>query len=180
MFENALKYSLKWEGGFVDHPMDKGGPTNKGITIHTLSAFRKRECTIEDIKNIQDQEARAIYKTFFWDPLSLEYLIDEPSQIAIFDIAINRGNKRSAKYAQLATNMILSKNNPQGVKPLIADGILGSRSIEAINSVPCGTFLKEFYFNVVSGYTAIVRLNPTQKVFLKGWLNRANALLDLA
>ena len=24
-----------WEGGFADHPNDKGGPTNMGVTIGT-------------------------------------------------------------------------------------------------------------------------------------------------
>ena len=127
MFENALKYSLKNEGGYIDHPMDKGGPTNKGITLATLSQWRGKACTEDDVQSLQDQEIRAIYKAYFWDPLNLEYLIDEPIQIAIFDIAINRGHKRSARYAQMAVNNYLTT---EGILPLLkTDGVLGPRSI---------------------------------------------------
>ncbi len=28
-------FILKWEGGFVDDPVDRGGATNKGVTIAT-------------------------------------------------------------------------------------------------------------------------------------------------
>ena len=27
---------LKWEGGYVNHPADPGGATNRGVTIGTL------------------------------------------------------------------------------------------------------------------------------------------------
>ena len=38
-FEASLKMVLKHEGGFVDHPKDPGGATNKGITRQTYESF---------------------------------------------------------------------------------------------------------------------------------------------
>mgnify|MGYP002949897228 CR=1 FL=1 len=31
-------FILSWEGGFTNHPADKGGATNKGVTIATWKA----------------------------------------------------------------------------------------------------------------------------------------------
>lgn len=39
--EKLVPQILKWEGGFVNHPNDKGGATNKGITIGTYTYYRK-------------------------------------------------------------------------------------------------------------------------------------------
>ena len=38
-FEASLKMVLKHEGGFVDHPKDPGGATNKGVTRQTYESF---------------------------------------------------------------------------------------------------------------------------------------------
>ena len=37
-FNRAISFTLKWEGGYVNHPADKGGATNRGITQSTLNA----------------------------------------------------------------------------------------------------------------------------------------------
>ena len=42
-FEASLPFVLRWEGGFVDHPNDPGGRTNKGVTQKVYDAWRKRQ-----------------------------------------------------------------------------------------------------------------------------------------
>ena len=44
---------LRREGGYVNHPADKGGPTNFGITQDTLSRYIGRQALISDVKNLQ-------------------------------------------------------------------------------------------------------------------------------
>ena len=60
-------FILSWEGGFSITPGDKGGATNKGITIATYRSVFGKERTVEDLKTITDVEWMHIYKSFFWD-----------------------------------------------------------------------------------------------------------------
>ena len=39
--KKLIPFLLKWEGGFVNDPVDLGGATNKGITIKTFISYRK-------------------------------------------------------------------------------------------------------------------------------------------
>lgn len=71
-YVNKLRpFILKWEGGFVNDPDDLGGATNKGVTIGTYRQYRASkklpEPTIEDLKNISDEEWTEIFKKFYWD-----------------------------------------------------------------------------------------------------------------
>ena len=40
-FVKCLELVLEHEGGFVDHPKDPGGATNKGVTLKTYKEFLK-------------------------------------------------------------------------------------------------------------------------------------------
>ena len=54
-FEKCLIMLLKHEGGFVEHPDDPGGATNKGITHKTYSNFLGRPLEdVNELKNIPD------------------------------------------------------------------------------------------------------------------------------
>ena len=60
---SALPFVLRWEGGFVDHPADPGGRTNKGVTQKVYNASRARlGLAPQDVKNITDAEVHAIYE----------------------------------------------------------------------------------------------------------------------
>ena len=56
--DKILNDIIEREGGFVNHPADKGGPTKYGITTPTLMHYwaykynRSATPTIEDIKNV--------------------------------------------------------------------------------------------------------------------------------
>ena len=60
-------FILRWEGGFVDDPLDRGGATNKGITIGTFRSFYGKDATVEQLKNITDEQWLHIFKSGYWD-----------------------------------------------------------------------------------------------------------------
>jgi lysozyme family protein len=96
-FSEALRRVLKHEGGYVDHPRDPGGATNRGITIGTLSDWLGRRATKAEVRNISDATVAAIYRKNYWDAVGGDSL---PSGVdyAVFDYAVNSGVSRAMKH----------------------------------------------------------------------------------
>lgn len=102
LFKKALSFVLKWEGGYVNNPNDKGGATNKGITQETYNnwlisqgKFRK------DVKFISQQEVEEIYYKNYW----LKAGCDKMSKVfavICFDTAVNMGIGRVKEFLQAA------------------------------------------------------------------------------
>lgn len=96
-FARALKLVLKYEGGYVNHPSDPGGPTNKGVTLATFRRYVKKGGTVADLKAITDAQVATVYHEQYWDAVDGDGL---PSGIdfAVFDFAVNSGVSRALKY----------------------------------------------------------------------------------
>ena len=65
-FAACLAFTLKYEGGFVDHPADPGGATNLGVTRATLARWRRSPVSTADVKALTRDEAGEIYRRFYW------------------------------------------------------------------------------------------------------------------
>ena len=99
-YPQALKQVLKYEGGYVDHPKDPGGPTNKGVTQAVYDNWRKSQnLAIQSVRAIADSEVAAIYKNLYWDRVSGD-LLPSGVDFAVFDFAVNSGVSRAAKMLQ--------------------------------------------------------------------------------
>jgi len=99
-YPQALKQVLKYEGGYVDHPKDPGGPTNKGVTQAVYDSWRKTQnLPTQSVRNINDSEVAAIYKNLYWDRISGD-LLPSGVDFAVFDFAVNSGVSRAAKTLQ--------------------------------------------------------------------------------
>ncbi len=68
-FDQAIAFTLRWEGGKVDDAFDRGGRTNMGITQRTYDAFNAEKGAYgEDVFDMSQAEAEAIYRSRFWNP----------------------------------------------------------------------------------------------------------------
>ena len=97
-FEVSLRMVLKHEGGFVDHPKDPGGATNKGVTRQTYESFLGRPLeSVNELIEISDEHIQEIYRIRYWDKIKGD---DLPSGLdfSVFDWGVNSGPSRSAKF----------------------------------------------------------------------------------
>lgn len=99
-FERSLAFTLKAEGGKADDPNDAGGATNMGITIGTLTRWRKAHGqpspTKQDLWNLTPEERDEIYEAWYWK-LSGADKMPWPLCLAHFDLAVNGGVGRAAE-----------------------------------------------------------------------------------
>lgn len=101
-FEKALKFVLKWEGGYVNNPNDKGGATNKGITQSTYNSWlRSKGQNIKDVRNITDSEVKEIYYNNYWLKAGCDKM-SEKFAILAFDTAVNMGVSRVKPFLEYA------------------------------------------------------------------------------
>lgn len=117
-FESALAAVLVHEGGYVNHPKDPGGATNKGVTWRTYNAWRKRQNLPErNVREITDREVAAIYRAQYWNAVRGD---DLPSGVdyAVFDFAVNSGPARAAQFLQRIVGVT-------------ADGVIGELTVAA-------------------------------------------------
>lgn len=88
-FEPSLDFTLSFEGGYVNHPKDPGGHTNKGVTLATLRRYQPG-ASVADLKKISDDMLRRIYRDGYWHTVNADRLAAGVDG-ATFDYAVNSG-----------------------------------------------------------------------------------------
>lgn len=157
-FKKSLSLVLAHEGGFVNHPKDPGGATNKGITIATYRAHVKKNGTVNDLKNITDAQVEKVYREEYWNKIKGDQL---PSGVdyAVFDFAVNSGPARAAQYLQSVV----------GVKQ---DKIIGPATIAAVNKMQPAKVIAD----LCAKRLAFLKALSTWPTFGKGWGRRVDGV----
>ena len=166
MVENVMQR----EGGYVDNPADKGGPTNMGITLGVLSTYLGHKATADDIKNLKPEVAQEIYYTRYYVLPRVEAL-PEAIQPIMLDLCVNHGSKKAIRILQRVMNQ-------SGVEQVTEDGICGPTTQHAAQRTQeeMGVyFLNALVDERINVYRQIVGSNPSQLVFLRGWERRAES-----
>jgi lysozyme family protein len=166
-FESSLPFVLRWEGGFVDNPADPGGRTNKGVTQKVYDRWRQQQGLPQrDVKLLEDAEMNAIYRAGYWIPPRCD-LLESTLDLVQFDTAVNMGVGRAIRFLQTAVGC--------GV-----DGDFGPGTQRAVASCDQGSTIAAYCDLREAYYRRLVEKNPRLGVFLKGWMNRLNALRNEA
>lgn len=153
-FDACVRFVLDQEAGYVDHPADPGGATNRGITLGTLSLWRGHEVTKDDVKNLAQDEAEEIYRARYWDACHCGE-IPGPVALVLFDTAVNSGSHRAAIFLQQAV----------GARP---DGNIGHETIILARAHEPLTTAME----MIALRLDFLKGLPTWGIFGEGWTNR--------
>lgn len=159
----ALKFVLRWEGGYANHPNDPGGATNKGVTQRVYDAWRLRAGRSKRaVLLISEDEVHDIYEGDYWLAARCDQMA-EPLDLVQFDTAVNMGVGRAIRFLQAAVEVQ-------------ADGDFGPATLSAVQSADPRR-VAQLYCDIRERYYhSLATQNPKLAVFLKGWLNRLNDL----
>lgn len=100
-FDRALAFVLRWEGGKVDNPHDKGGRTNRGVTQRTYDGWRAEQgLPKRDVYELEEAELQAIYRNLYWWPAKD---LAWPLSLVVFDSSVLFGPGRASGWLASAT-----------------------------------------------------------------------------
>lgn len=159
-FQKYIPTLLKWEGGWSDNKKDKGGATNKGVCLATFRQFYGSHRTKEDLRNITDEQWEFIMKTY-WDMCKGDEIRNQSIAELFVDWHINAGINAIKAF--------------QRTCKLDADGIVGPKTLAVLNSPNEEVIFARMKEARELYYYNITRANPSQKVFLNGWLARTRS-----
>ena len=156
-FDRCLKEVLKHEGGFVNHPSDPGGMTNLGVTKKVWEEWMMPQPVTEaDMRALTPELVAPLYKNRYWDVCRCDRL-DAGLDYVVFDIAVNSGTRRAARFLQSAVGVV-------------ADGVIGNITISAVEHSALSTV--ELIDIICNRREAFYRSLPTFDTFGRGWLRR--------
>jgi lysozyme family protein len=174
---------LKWEGGFVNDPTDMGGATNMGVTIGTFKQWGfdndgDGDIDVEDLRKESPEQAQSICKRLYWDRWKADLIKSQSVAESLVEWVWGSG-----KWGVII---------PQRILGLIDDGVVGPKTLEAVNKADPPVFhekLRIAKLNFIDGIvvssihkyrethlnaTEEELLKFTQKRFEKGWKRRIN------
>lgn len=146
-----MPFILEWEGGYDHDPDDPGGETKYGID--------KRSHPAEDIRNLTRERATEIYWQEYWSKIRADLLPKGVGEVCM-NIAVNAGYGRAAKWLQQAV----------GEK---VDGVIGPHTLSSAQDA--GEGIAEVLLDRTEAHYRSIGRGKLAK-FLKGWLNRNDAL----
>ena len=167
---------IRREGGFTDRRADRGSATNYGITISTLSDWYGRAASIDDVKNLPEQEAREIYRERYLIMPGFLGIENETIRAFAVDSAVQHGSGNAVKFLQRAAHVFV-------------DGIFGPKTRDAVNRMtPAALYRRacaarvRFYGAIVSHDPELVRAklagHDLQAENALGWANRIAEFIE--
>ena len=155
-FNIAIDLVLDHEGGYINNTNDVGGETNYGISKNSYPNL--------DIINLTKEQAKQIYKNDYWIRIKGDLILDQNFANSFLDFAVNVGVMTAIKIVQRSFGLNI-------------DGIIGNKTLTAINSNFNSNINKIFAKNKISYYIDIIKRKPDQLIFLNGWINRTIDLI---
>ena len=161
--EAAIAYIITREGGYVNSPADRGGPTKWGITLDTLREYTHTPALKEsDVQNLTMETAKEIYRVRYINNLGLNLIEDDTLFLLAVDSAVLNGRRRTVTWLQRACGVV-------------EDGIFGPVTRKTLNT---GDYYWAFFALRLKHFGSLISRNSSQAIFAAGWLNRVAFFCD--
>ena len=179
--DHLLDQLVEREGGFVDHPADRGGATRYGVTEAVARAHGYRGA----MRALPRDEALAIYRRLYWLRPRFDQVATRSPRVAaeLFDTGVNMGPAVAATFLQRALTAL--NRNGKDFADLVPDGRVGPRTLEALDAFLAvrgrrgGETVLLRALEALQGerYLLLAERRPANEAFLYGWLaNRIGTL----
>jgi lysozyme family protein len=171
---------LDREGGYVDNPADKGGPTCFGIT----EAVARANGYDSPMRQLPRSEAAAIYRNLYWTRPAFDQVASRSERVAseLFDTGVNMGPAVAVTFLQRALTAL--NRNGKDYADLTPDGRIGPSTLGALDSFlklrgATGETVLLRALEALQGerYLRLAERRPANEAFLYGWL--ANRIGDV-
>ncbi len=163
-----VPFILRWEGGWADDKDDRGGKTNRGITINTYNTLSKRLLNLEpsmtNFKQLTKAQA-GLFVKYFWDKSTSNNQV-RSQKIAE---AITTWRWGSGSYGLKEFQRLLNRKYHASLK---VDGAIGSKTVAQINAINPDRLFDDMLIARKAFFERLALRDPSQKKFLKGWINR--------
>ena len=122
--------------------------------------------------------AKQLFKIRYWDPIMGDQLPDQHIANKVYDSGVNLGVGTSVRYLQEGLNLL--NRNERNYADISVDGAFGNNTMNALNEFLAlennrpDYLLKLLNIMQASRYVDIMRNDPTQEKFARGWLNRVD------
>ncbi|MGA3013059.1 MAG: glycosyl hydrolase 108 family protein [Bacteroidales bacterium] len=159
---------LKWEGGFVNDPVDPGGATNMGVTLSTWRNVGYDKTgdgliTAADIKLLTVTDVEMVLRLFYWN----RWKADQIQNQSVAEILVDW------VWASGLWGIII----PQQILGITPVGNVGPLTITTLNNSDQAKFHSTVYQARVDFIESLIVKNPKLLKFKKGWLNRLNGFV---
>ena len=171
--DRLIEDVIEREGGYVDHPADRGGPTRWGIT----ETVARRQGYMDDMRHLPQSDAAAIYKRLYWIVPAFDMISEIAPKLAseLFDTGINMGTGTAAGFLQRALNALNRNGSDYG--DLTVDRRVGPATLLALHAFfrKRGAAGEDVLLKAVEAlqgahYVRLAETRPSQEAFLYGWL----------
>ncbi|REC95747.1 glycoside hydrolase family 108 protein [Kushneria indalinina] len=172
---------MKREGGFVDHPDDRGGATNYGITQRVAGEHGYHG----SMRDLTQGLAEKIYLKTYWHAMKLDEISARAPALAIamLDYGVHSGTGRAGRQLQEVLNVL--SNNGRRWPAIEIDGCIGTQTLRAMDAmlklrgVDSGNTLASTINALrLAWLVELARRDVSQQAFAQGWIDRVVRLKE--
>ena len=172
--EDQIDSLIEREGGYSNHPSDRGGPTKYGIT----EAVARAHGYSGPMRNLPREEAAAIYRRLYWHRPRFDQVARRSTAVAgeLFDTGVNMGPAVAATFLQRALSAL--NRDRKDYADLVPDGRIGPATLAALDTFlklrgkASGEAVLLRALDALQGerYIRLAERRPANEAFLYGWL----------